>query len=176
MKVRFALVAVAAVAAPAAAHATIYMTLAQAQAAMLPGRTLHPAEVKLTDAQVAAIQHDSGVHVLTKDVKAWRADDGSWFIADEVVGKHEFIPYAVALDPTGAVKDVQILEYRESYGDQVRLPAWRAQFTGKRHGAALKLDHDIKNISGATLSSKHITDGVKRVLSTYALVLSQEKA
>jgi hypothetical protein len=28
----------------------------------------------------------------------------------------------------------------------------------------LQLGADIKNISGATLSSKHITDGVKRVL------------
>jgi Na+-transporting NADH:ubiquinone oxidoreductase subunit NqrC len=60
--------------------------------------------------------------------------------------------------------------YRESYGEQVRNPAWRAQFTGKRHGATLALTKDIKNISGATLSSSHITDGVKRLLATYALV------
>jgi Na+-transporting NADH:ubiquinone oxidoreductase subunit NqrC len=70
------------------------------------------------------------------------------------------------------VRDVEILDYKESYGDQVRNPAWRAQFTGKRHGAPLKLTSDIKNISGATLSSKHITDGVRRLLSTYAIVLA----
>jgi len=34
-----------------------------------------------------------------------------------------------------------------------------------------KLGSDIKNISGATLSSKHITDGVKRVLAMYELAL-----
>jgi Na+-transporting NADH:ubiquinone oxidoreductase subunit NqrC len=71
-----------------------------------------------------------------------------------------------------AVKDIEILEYRESYGDQVRLPQWRAQFTGKRRGAKLKLDDDIQNISGATLSCRHITDGVKRLLSTYAVALA----
>jgi len=34
-------------------------------------------------------------------------------------------------------------------------------------GSLLKLNGDIKNISGATLSSKHVTDGVKRVLRLY---------
>jgi hypothetical protein len=35
----------------------------------------------------------------------------------------------------------------------------------------LKLDSDIKNISGATLSCRHITDGVKRLLSFYEIAL-----
>ncbi len=89
-----------------------------------------------------------------------------------MVGKHEFITYAVALDASGAVKDIEILDYRESYGGQVREAAWRAQFTGKRYGTPLKLGADIKNISGATLSSKHVTDGVRRILATYAVVLA----
>ncbi len=89
-----------------------------------------------------------------------------------MVGKHEFITYAMALDASGAVKGVEILDYRESYGGQVRDAAWRSQFTGKRHGAALKLGGDVRNISGATLSSKHVTDGVRRVLATYAVVLA----
>ncbi len=37
----------------------------------------------------------------------------------------------------------------------------------------LKLTEDIQNISGATLSSKHITDGVRRLLATYELVLAK---
>jgi Na+-transporting NADH:ubiquinone oxidoreductase subunit NqrC len=35
----------------------------------------------------------------------------------------------------------------------------------------LRLEHDIKNISGATLSCRHIADGVKRVLATHAVAL-----
>ena len=157
---------------PVAAQAVTYLSTAQAQALMFPGQALKPAFRTLTPAQVQAIQKDSGVNVLSKDLKAWRASDGGWFILDQVVGKHEFITFALALDAQGAVRDVEILDYRESYGDQVRNAAWRAQFTGKRHGAALKLGGDVKNISGATLSSKHVTDGVRRLLSTYALVLA----
>ena len=37
--------------------------------------------------------------------------------------------------------------------------------------AHLKLDEDIQNISGATLSCRHLTDGVKRLLALYDLVL-----
>lgn len=157
---------------PAAAQAVTYLSTAQAQALMFPGAALRPDFRTLTPDQVAAIQRDSGVNVLTKELKAWRASDGGWFIVDQVVGKHEFITFALALDAAGAVRDVEILDYRESYGGQVRNPAWRAQFTGKRHGAPLKLTADIKNISGATLSCKHVTDGVRRLLSTHAIALA----
>jgi Na+-translocating ferredoxin:NAD+ oxidoreductase RnfG subunit len=48
---------------------------------------------------------------------------------------------------------------------------WRAQFVGKTSKSTLKLDSDIKNISGATLSCRHITDGVKRLLAFYEIAL-----
>lgn len=172
MNARFLLLAGAALAAPAAAYATTYLTVAQAQALMFPGKALQAEPRDLTDAQIAAIKHDAGEAPLSRQLKAWRAPDGGWFILDQVVGKHEFITYAVALDASGAVKDIEILDYRESYGGQVREAAWRAQFTGKQYGTPLKLGADIKNISGATLSSKHVTDGVRRILATYAVVLA----
>lgn len=110
--------------------------------------------------------------MLNRRLKAWRVSTGGWFIIDEVLGKHEFIPFVLALDKDGAIRGIEILEYHEAYGDQIRLRAWRAQFVGKRSGARLKLDADIKNISGATLSCRHVTDGVKRLLATYAVVLA----
>ncbi len=159
-------------AAAPAAYATVYLSAEQAQTAMFPGATFAPAFLTLTPAQSAAIQNASGQRVANRQVKAWRVSTGGWFIIDQVIGKHEFITYAVGIDATGAVKQVEILDYRESYGDQVRGAAWRAQFVGKRANAPLKLGGDIKNISGATLSSKHVTDGVKRILATHAVVLA----
>ena len=93
---------------------------------------------------------------------------------DQVIGKHEIINYAVALDAAGAVRQLEILDYHESYGGEVHLPAWRRQFVGKKHGAPVEIDKDIKNISGATLSCTHVTEGVRRLLSTYALVLAPQ--
>jgi Na+-translocating ferredoxin:NAD+ oxidoreductase RnfG subunit len=79
----------------------------------------------------------------------------------------------VALDDKGAVKAVEILEYREAYGGDVRNEQWCAQFVGKTHDSDLKLTHDIQNISGATLSSKHVTDGVRRLVATHAILLGR---
>ena len=90
-----------------------------------------------------------------------------YFIIDEVYGKHEYITYAVALEADGRVRQIEILVYRESYGYEIRNPAWRAQFIGKKHGDPVSLDEDIKNISGATMSCRHISQGVKRLLATY---------
>ena len=172
MQSRFFLIPAAALTISVPAHAAVYMGVDEAQALMFPGETLTPHSVDLTDAQVSAIENASDTDVLSKNLKAWKASSGGWFIVDQVVGKHEFIPIALALDTNGAVKDVEILEYRESYGDEVRNPKWRAQFTGKQNGATMRLTEDIQNISGATLSSKHITDGVRRLLATHAIILA----
>lgn len=176
MNSRFLLVPVAAVCWVQPSQATVFMSVEQAQSAMFPGATFEPDFRTLTPAQVAAIEKTSDTHVLDKQLRAWKASTGGWFIADQVVGKHDFIPFAVALDDTGAVKAVEILEYREAYGGEVRNGQWRAQFVGKGRDASLKLTRDIQNISGATLSSKHVTDGVRRVVTTYAVLRSEHSA
>jgi len=127
------------------AHATTYLTLEQAQRAIFPGVAL-------------AATGQGGI---------WRAPNGAYFVVDRVVGKHEFITIAVGINAGGTVKQIEIMDYRESYGYEVRDAAWRAQFVGKSASSPLQLNADIKNISGATLSSKHVTDGVKRILQKY---------
>ena len=172
MRAAFMLVPFATLAIVAPAHATVYLSLEQAQRLMFPGASFTPEFRTLGKEQAAAIEKACGVSLRSRDFRIWRVSTGGWFIADEVVGKHENIPFALALDENGAVKSVEILEYRESYGSEVRNAAWRGQFTGKRHGAGLSLAKDIQNISGATLSSRHITDGIKRLLATYAIAIA----
>jgi Na+-transporting NADH:ubiquinone oxidoreductase subunit NqrC len=66
---------------------------------------------------------------------------------------------------------VEILEYRESYGGEISNRSWLSQFVGKTSRDPLELDQDIRNISGATLSSRHVTEGVKRILALYETCL-----
>lgn len=148
-----------------------YMSVEQAQRSLFGGSGLGKKSVTLTSEQKKAIEKASGTRVRNLNVNAWRADDGGWFIVDEVIGKHEFITYALGLTGSGAVKGVEILTYRETYGHEVKLPKWRAQFLGKTIAAPVKIESDIKNISGATLSCVHVTEGVRRLLYTHALVL-----
>src|SRR5262249_41675188 len=96
---------------------------------------------------------------------------GGYFVVDEVLGKHERIKYAVAIGSDGAVRGIEIMEYNESYGYEVRDPAWRQQFVGKTVASRPELHAGIKNISSATLSSKHLAAGVKRILVMHELAL-----
>ena len=99
--------------------------------------------------------------------RVWKASTGGIFVFDHVIGKHLYIDYAVSIDGGGRVRRVDILQYRESYGDDVKSPSWLAQFVGKTSASPLKVGADIRNISGATLSSAHVTEGVKRILAAY---------
>lgn len=165
------LIAPAVLAASTSGYATTYLDVAGVQAALFPGVALAPVAITLTGAQRAAVQKASGVRVRDPALQAWRAPDGSWLLIDRVLGKHEDITYAVALSAAGAVRGVEIMEYRETYGGEIRHEKWRAQFAGKTAAAPLKLDEDIKNITGATLSCRHVTDGVKRLLATHEIAL-----
>jgi hypothetical protein len=96
-----------------------------------------------------------------------------YVIVDEVIGKFELISYAVGIDVEGAVRQIEILSYRESHGGEVRLPAWRRQFVGKTAASPLRVGDDVANISGATLSCTHITDGVRRIVAVVAAARRQ---
>ncbi|TXI09707.1 MAG: FMN-binding protein [Rhizobium sp.] len=172
MNSRLLLVPLAAIAAVSPAYAVTYLSVEQAQALMFPNTLLTPVTFMLTAEQISAVEHASGVKVFAPQIQAWRSADGGWFLLDQVIGKHELISYALALDSSGTIKQVEILDYRESYGGEIRVPAWRKQFVGKRAGAPLVLDDDIKNISGATLSCRHVTEGIRKMLTVYATALA----
>ena len=166
-----ALAGVAAIVVPVGAHAKTYLSVEQAQREMFGAAALTPFPVVLTSAQQDKLHDASSVSLKFDGHRIWKVAGGGWFIVDEVVGKHEMITYAVGLDAAGKVKEIQILEYLESYGFEVADAAWRKQFVGKDSAAPLKLGKAVENIAGATLSSKHVADGVKRVLTMYDLAL-----
>ncbi|MGH8040866.1 MAG: FMN-binding protein [Rudaea sp.] len=154
------------------AYAVQYMTVAQAQRAAFAQATQFVAIAPAIDA--AAL----GVHTDWKPL-IWRVQNGNdplgWFFEDAVIGKSELITYALALDASGKVTSLEVLDYRESHGGEVRLAGWRKQFVGKTVTDPVTLDNDIRNISGATLSCRHLTEGVHRLLQLYAHVLAGAK-
>ena len=148
----------------------VYMSDAQATAVLFPGVKFEKSFLDISKEDKERIEDLSGENVRWDKASVWRAKSGEWVFIDRVLGKHEFITYAVGIGSDGKVKGVEILEYRESYGHEIKRPQWRAQFHEKDKSAKLKLDHDIKNISGATLSCAHISGGVRRVLQTYEVL------
>jgi Na+-translocating ferredoxin:NAD+ oxidoreductase RnfG subunit len=152
-----------------------FLGVEEALKVCFPKATFREETIRLTPEQVTAIQKRSDVKVRKPPVRMWTAIQGTnvagVLFFDQVIGKHELIDYVLAVSPEGAVRQVEIVEYREHYGGKVRDAEWRAQFQGKTASDPVKLNGDIYNITGATLSCRHVTEGVRRLLATFDLVV-----
>jgi Na+-translocating ferredoxin:NAD+ oxidoreductase RnfG subunit len=153
------------------AYSKTYVTIQQAKEIMFGDEKMSKIDVILTKNQMKSITKASKTRVRNKKMQVWKTASGGWFIVDNIIGKHENIDIAVSLTKEGKVKSLEILTYRETYGYQIMNPKWLAQFIGKDKEEHLKLDKQIKNISGATLSCRHVTDGVNRLNHTWDQVL-----
>lgn len=146
-----------------------YLSVNEAQKILLPSADRFEVKsIELTEEQIDKIKELSGVRQRTKNPKIWQAFSKNevlgWFFVDEVIGKHEFITFAAAISPDRKVLGIEVMSYRETHGGEVRKPEWRKQFNGKTLDNPFKLDVDVSNISGATLSCRNLLDGVKRLL------------
>lgn len=158
---------------PTSAFATEYLSVEQAQALMFPTATQFARrDVLLAPALNQREPGPGGGTLASGHLALTLAQQGDLtlgsVVVDEVIGKYERIRYAVALNMDASVRAVEILSYSESHGSEVRLAAWRKQFVGKTAVSTLRLGEDIANISGATLSCTHITDGVRRIVTAVA--------
>ena len=169
-----AIAGLAMITAPIIAQAKIYASVEQAQKMLFPNKPLTKAPILITDDLQDKLRAASSIRHPFQGERIWKTANGGWFIVDEVVGKHEMITYAVGISPNGSILGIEILEYVESYGYEVAEAQWRKQFIGKSAKDPMKLNQDIQNIGGATLSCKHITDGVKRVSVLYDLALKEK--
>jgi Na+-transporting NADH:ubiquinone oxidoreductase subunit NqrC len=158
---------------PTTAFAIDYLSAEQAAQAMFPQAERFETRTIALDAEQLRRVEASGVAPRSARwqvrVVQRAGQTLGYVVVDEVIGKFELITYAVGLALDGTVRQVEILSYRESHGHEIRLPAWRKQFVGKGPSAPLRVGDDIANISGATLSCSHLTEGIKRIVAVVAL-------
>jgi len=80
------------------------------------------------------------------------------------IGKTEPLTFMVGMSPEGKVTEVVIMVFRENRGWEVKEKRFLNQFRGKMLRNSIRVDEDIINYTGATLSSKAVARGVKRAL------------
>ena len=80
------------------------------------------------------------------------------------IGKTEPITFMVGMSLEGKVTEVVIMVFRENRGWEVKEKRFLNQFRGKTLRNAIRVDEDVINYTGATLSSKAVARGVKRAL------------
>ncbi|WP_428423203.1 FMN-binding protein [Methylibium sp.] len=177
MRFEIAATAVASALAPAGAFAVDYLSAEQAQKLMFPAADrFETRELALSAEQLRQLEA-GGTRARSARWSVRIALQGSdtlgYVVVDDVVGKFELISYAVGIAKDGRVQQVEVLSYRESHGHEIRLPAWRRQFVGKTVAAPIRIGEDINNISGATLSCSHVTEGVRRIVAVVDLAARQ---
>jgi len=122
--------------------------------------------IQLSAARRETLQRELG-QALEKDEyifyvarSADRVDGYALF--DREIGQHEYIDFATFFDGQGRVTRVEVVAYREPYGDGIRSKRFRSQFVGKEAHSGFRPGHDIDVISGATLSARAMANAVKR--------------
>jgi hypothetical protein len=158
--------------------ATEYLSVEQAQRLVFPqADAFDELQLALTVAQKQQVVALAGPQVAHRSLRIWRARRAQQLVGyvfiDEVLGREQFITYALGIDASGTLRPVEVLAYRESHGGEVRNAAWRGQFAGKRGLEELRFRTDIQNIAGATLSCEHLTQGVRWLTALWQTALAR---
>jgi Na+-translocating ferredoxin:NAD+ oxidoreductase RnfG subunit len=154
----------------ATASAETLLTQDQALKVVFPKSESVQTEKKtLNDQQRQELENNTGLRFPESEYPTFLARtrgeaDGYAVILNEI-GKHEDITFIVGVSPKGKVLEVAVMEYRESRGGEVREQRFLSQFKGKTSSDPIRVNQDIVNYTGATLSSYAISRGVRRALA-----------
>jgi hypothetical protein len=128
----------------------------------------------LSDEQVSSIEGMARAKIETRLVAihtAWRGEERLGYAHIDVhTVRTKPEGFMVVLGPDGAVRYVQILAFYEPL-DYLPTNRWYQLFAGKSRSDGLRLGRDIDAISGATLSARAATEGVRRALAYYEVLL-----
>ena len=153
----------------------VFLTKKQALKLAFPGvKKVKKKKVWLTDTQTAAIQKILGDQIKYNERRVthyFGLDDadkpvGAVVIGNEI-GRSYPITFMVVLNTDGTVKDVEIMVYREPHGWEVRFESFMSQFFGRDASDPFS---NINNITGATLSVRSMTKGVKKAVAEFQVI------
>lgn len=176
-----ALVLLVALLAPGAADAYVYFTKEQLVASYFPGADrVESVWFEPSESQRADLKKTLG-YALPKpryEILVGRkgGETLGYAVVDEQVGQHEPITFAVLVDAEAKVRRVEVMVYREAYGDGVRAAAFRDQFAGLDASSPMRVGKEIRIVSGATVSSRSVATGTRRASALVEAWLSQALA
>jgi hypothetical protein len=150
-------------------HAEVFMTEEDAVKIMLPkSERIRNEVIRLSQEKKDAIEKRIGWKFPEESFDVYIGETGDkidgYAMVHNTIGKHKHMTYMVGVDNRGACTDVELLVFREAKGSEVGRKRFNAQYEGKTVSDPIRINKDIINISGATMSVRSISAGVKRVL------------
>jgi len=124
--------------------------------------------IKLNPEKKSLIQERIGWKFPEESFEVYIGESGTqidgYAVVQNTIGKHKPMTYMVGVDNRGFVSDIELLVFREARGSEVRQKRFNAQYEGKSVLDPVRINKDIINISGATMSVRSMSAGIKRVL------------
>src|SRR5262249_19236525 len=150
-------------------HAEVYLTESQALGVILGEKAVVRREQKSLDPELRRkLEQSSNLRfpesTFTFFIATLDGKPAKYALVLNEIGKTEPITFMVGMSLEGKVTEVVIMEFRENRGWEVKEKRFLNQFRGKTVRNAIRVDEDIINYTGATLSSKAVARGVKRAL------------
>ena len=155
---------------PRTSFSKVYLTREEALKKVFPeGDKTSKKIIRLNKEQKKRIAQKTG-HSISFNYKAvYIVENGGkrlgYGIIDQVKGKERFMKYLVGIDSDGKIKGIEVLTYNETHGSEIRHEHFKKQFIGKGGQDPLRLGVDIDAITGATISCRSITEGVRKIVS-----------
>ena len=121
-----------------------------------------PGATELRDVSVSeeAAERRHADHIVVKEIRG-PSDALGYCVESTVAAKSGPFRIRVLVDPNLVVIQAHVVSYTWDRGRDVRKPGFTRQFEGKGPEAPLKIGQDIDAMTGATLSSKAMTAGVR---------------
>jgi len=153
--------------------ARVYLTQAEALAiAFPPPQEVDRRTLYLSEDQAVRTAALAGAPVDSRVVPYYvgRADGGITGYAYFDTHLVRTLPETVMMvvEPGGAIRRIDILSFEEP-PDYLPGDRWLQQFRGRELGPGLTLNQEIRALTGATLSSRAITQATRRVLALHRL-------
>ncbi|NGZ96772.1 MAG: hypothetical protein CV089_11730 [Nitrospira sp. WS110] len=150
-------------------HAEVFLSEEEAVKIMLPkSERVRKETLRLTQEKKDLIEQRIGWKFPEQDFEVYIGETGDridgYAMVHNTIGKHKHMTYMVGVDANGACSDVELLVFREARGSEVGRKRFNVQYEGKTVLDPIRINKDIINISGATMSVRSISAGVKRVL------------
>ena len=124
--------------------------------------------IKLNPDKKAQIEERIGWKFPEESFEVYIGETGTqidgYALVQNTIGKHKPMTYMVGIDGKGHVSDIELLVFRESRGSEIRQKRFNTQYEGKTVLDPVRINKDILNISGATMSVRSLSAGVKRGL------------
>jgi hypothetical protein len=152
-----------------ASHSEVFMTEEDALKIMFPkSERIRKAVLRLSQEKKDMIEQRIGWKFPEESFEVYIGETGDkidgYAMVHNTIGKHKHMTYMVGVDAQGACSNVELLVYREAKGAEVGRKRFNVQYEGKTVFDPIRINKDIINISGATMSVRSISAGVKRVL------------